>query len=870
MPASAGQKAKKKAPDSRGKQQSSNKGSEVEELLEEEFDDEPSSAEDWLYVGLRSIMASFILAFQGVTLMYFCLLAYRIRMRSVADYGYLIHEFDPWFNFRATEYLAAHGAERFFKWYDYMSWYPIGRPIGTTIYPGMQFVAVWLWQLMAQVPEGRARWPAALLAVLPKWTLPANGKEMSFGPMSLNDVCVVTPAWFGALATFLTFLLTLELSRSTNAALVAAGVMSIIPAHLMRSMAGEFDNEAVAVAAFCAVLWFWVLSLRSSWSWPVGLLTGIAYAAAAATWGGYIFLNNLIALHTAVLVFLGKYSSAVHRAYSLQWLVGTVLAVQVPVIGFAPLRSVEQMPSLLVFLGLQVMEACDWSRARFGAELQDAKVYFRFRVRVFSGLGLVGLLAVFVLAQAGVFMPLGARIRGLFLETTKTGNPLVDSVSEHQPSNEEAYDTFLGSARHLAAFGMLFCWHQDTPAKFLVPVYATVAYHYSLKMSRLMIICGPIAAVLAGYGPGMILDWCLEQVLRLAWARRPPRSQPAAIRTGGMGSFWRWIGSFLGPIFAPAELTRWPAQLRRFGRKNPMVDTGLRLALAITLLLLGSLVALPETAAFYRHCMIMSDHMASPQLVFKTQLRDGTDVLVDDYMQGYKWLRDNTPEDARVMAWWDYGYQITGVANRTSIADGNTWNHEHIAMLGKIMTSPEKLAHKAMRHMADYALVWAGGAGGDDMAKSPHLARIGNSVFPDHCGDADPLCNKFSFHRDGTPTKMMAQSFLYKAVMADVDPAVQMNPKLFQEVHSTKYGLMRIWKVLNVSEESKAWVADPRNRECDAPGSWYCVGQYPPALAPLLKKRRNFAQLEDFNKDEGEKSAYTRHIEQMRSKQQDL
>ena len=24
--------------------------------------------------------------------------------------------------------------------------------------------------------------------------------------------------------------------------------------------------------------------------------------------------------------------------------------------------------------------------------------------------------------------------------------------------------------------------------------------------------------------------------------------------------------------------------------------------------------------------------------------------------------------------------------------------------------------------------------------------RIGNSVFPDHCGDDDPKCNKFSFY----------------------------------------------------------------------------------------------------------------------------
>merc|ERR1711988_261008 len=198
-------------------------------------------------------------------------------------------------------------------------------------------------------------------------------------------------------------------------------------------------------------------------------------------------------------------------------------------------------------------------------------------------------------------------------------------------------------------------------------------------------------------------------------------------------------------------------------------------------------------------------------------MSNGETLIIDDYYKGYLWLRENTPEDARVMAWWDYGYQITGVANRTSIADGNTWNHEHIATLGRILTSSEKRSHNAMRHLADYAMVWAGGRG-DDMGKSPHLARIGNSVFPDHCGDDDPLCSKFSIFRDGTPTPMMGASFLYKAVNHNMQKGVRLNGKYWQEVHTTKYGLMRVFKVLNVSEESKLWCADPSNRKCDAPG----------------------------------------------------
>ena len=55
---------------------------------------------------------------------------------------------------------------------------------------------------------------------------------------------------------------------------------------------------------------------------------------------------------------------------------------------------------------------------------------------------------------------------------------------------------------------------------------------------------------------------------------------------------------------------------------------------------------------------------------------------------------------------------------------------------------------------------------------------------------------------------------------------------------------------MNISEESKKWVADPSNRICDAPGSWYCTGQYPPAeeLQKVLRKRTSFSQIEDFNR----------------------
>ena len=34
--------------------------------------------------------------------------------------------------------------------------------------------------------------------------------------------------------------------------------------------------------------------------------------------------------------------------------------------------------------------------------------------------------------------------------------------------------------------------------------------------------------------------------------------------------------------------------------------------------------------------------------------------ILDDFREAYFWLRQNTPDHARVMSWWDYGYQIAG------------------------------------------------------------------------------------------------------------------------------------------------------------------------------------------------------------------
>mmetsp|Transcript_20649 Transcript_20649/g.43399 ORF Transcript_20649/g.43399 Transcript_20649/m.43399 type:complete len:811 (-) Transcript_20649:77-2509(-) len=777
------------------------------------------------------------LAAKGLLLLYFCSSAYHIRCHAINEYGPIIHEFDPWFNMRATQYLADNGWTEFFHWFDHRSWYPLGRPVGTTIYPGMQITSVCIWKAL-------------------EW----------FGiSMSLNDVCVYIPTWFGVLATLFLGLLTKECSGSANAGLAAAGVMSIIPAHIMRSVGGGYDNESVAVTAMCSTFFFWVRSLRNENSWLYGAAAGLAYIYMVAAWGGYVFVLNMVGVHTIFLVFLGRHSTKLHRAYTLFYIIGTAGAIQVPVVGWTPLKSLEQLGPFGVLIVLQVMEYCEIQRRK--KDLTDQEVGV-LRVKVALGTLAAGAAAAFVLLPTGYFGPLSSRVRGLFVQHTKTGNPLVDSVAEHQPARPEAYWHYLHYMCYFSPIGFLMCCFRRTDAKYFLVFYAVIAYFFSLKMVRLIILTGPIASALGGMAIAAIVEGALSQLNpKFVIADEDEDEAPAAASSskGGSGKGAAPAAGKGGdkkaagkagvrskrraapPVFGlpddPLDLL--PEEVKTEWSELYASPFGKTLRFAVSAFVLVAGFFAFRTFSAYSHQMAVG--MSNPSIVFRARLQNGQEVLINDYLDAYHWLRNSTPYDSRVMAWWDYGYQIAGIGNRTTIADGNTWNHEHIATLGKCLTSEESKAHAIVRHLADYVLVWTGG-GGDDLAKSPHMARIGNSVYSDICPD-DPLCRHFGFNKDGSPTPTMAVSLLYKLHAHNQQGPVQVNSTLFKEVFTSRYNMVRIYKVRKVSKKSKKWLADPANRICDAPGSWYCNGQYPPAMAKLIAKRKSFKQLEDFNKE---------------------
>ena len=88
---------------------------------------------------------------------------------------------------------------------------------------------------------------------------------------------------------------------------------------------------------------------------------------------------------------------------------------------------------------------------------------------------------------------------------------------------------------------------------------------------------------------------------------------------------------------------------------------------------------------FVIHCTwVTSNAYSSPSVVLASSDAQGNQNIIDDFREAYYWLRQNTPTDSVVMSWWDYGYQIAGMADRPTLVDNNTWNNSLSSSIHKI------------------------------------------------------------------------------------------------------------------------------------------------------------------------------------------
>ncbi|MGI0077887.1 MAG: STT3 domain-containing protein, partial [Nitrosopumilaceae archaeon] len=73
-------------------------------------------------------------------------MSFMVRSQA-ADYGFELNEFDPFFNYRATQFLVDNGLTAYFEWHDYRSWHPNGRDVSSNSQVMLHITAATLYQI---------------------------------------------------------------------------------------------------------------------------------------------------------------------------------------------------------------------------------------------------------------------------------------------------------------------------------------------------------------------------------------------------------------------------------------------------------------------------------------------------------------------------------------------------------------------------------------------------------------------------------------------------------------------------------------------------------------------------------------------------
>ena len=92
-----------------------------------------------------------------------------------------------------------------------------------------------------------------------------------------------------------------------------------------------------------------------------------------------------------------------------------------------------------------------------------------------------------------------------------------------------------------------------------------------------------------------------------------------------------------------------------------------------------------------------------------TILNGGTayTIATDDWLESLEWVKNNTPPDAVIAAWWDYGYWIQTLGERKSLADNSTIFTSRIQNIAKMFLSEPDRAWEILRELdADYVLIF--------------------------------------------------------------------------------------------------------------------------------------------------------------------
>ena len=505
-----------------------------------------------------------------------------------ASYGLELFEFDPFFNYRATEYILENGTDAYFNWIDEKSWHPFGRDVSETSQVTLHLTAASLYPVF------------------------------NFGA-SLYDFTILLPAVVGSLTAIIIFAFVRVLG-GTTAGLLAALIFSISLPIFTRGLIGWFKSEPLGLFFAFLAMYLFVSGIKFN-KGKISLIkliaAGFFLSLGLSAWGGILFFVIPIALFYFSLPFFKNKDNFIMwaaPAFSISLILFSLIFERTSafIIGYAGLAIL--LPTIFVIIsGIVIKFSNDRTKIR---NCIIVLISFILSGIGISSSGLVGLPSFRYLNAVNPFLT--------------NQDSLTDSVAEHLTTNITLSFTFLSVFLIFAVIGIWFLFSKKT-----------------INLKTDMRIFAIFTSIIAIY-------------VSSAFVRLELFASVGIIILGSIGL---------------SILTQ-----KIFQQDKQNITKIIFPAVIIILFIIP--VTMPENNTW------LSWADFTPSI-----LNGGTsfsNLASDDWKDATLWLKENTPQDSIIASWWDYGYWITTLSERTTLADNATlidWQIQKMAYA--LITTPD-------------------------------------------------------------------------------------------------------------------------------------------------------------------------------------
>lgn len=507
------------------------------------------------------------------------------------------------------------------------------------------------------------------------------------GNSSVLDFTIILPVILGSLTTIVVFALVRSLG-GTTAGLFSALLIAFTPALIQRGNLGWFKSEPLGL--FLALLALYLLISATKHRPNIAVVKAIAggllLGLANASWGGIQYFSIPISLFFFAVTFL-RSDIKVPLIVAIVFTATTLFAA-----GLSPrpgLSFVFGLPGIALIGGTIFLIASSVVR-----KFSSSNTFLRNNWMLIGAFFAIAIGIVI----SGSFHGSSFRYLNAVNPFLSSQNPLVESVAEHFTPTLVEYFTDYSILLMFAGFGALMAFKRRNDMSIFALIIGITGVYVSATFARLLVFSSIGIILLAGIG--------LYEITRTVINYKATE---------------------------PSHKRKRKTEVE----KTSQMDRPIKIVYAVIVVVLVSIPVIDNGILYPQNSNWLSSADIPPSIA---NGGTGFRIKTNDWINALDWIAANTSSNSVVASWWDYGYWITTLANRTSLADNATINQTRIATIAKMFMDQTENGLKIAKDLkSDYIVVYIVGqrfsginsselyvlGNGGDESKKQWFIRIG-------------------------------------------------------------------------------------------------------------------------------------------------